>query len=324
LHGDPQEDHTVKIRNARSSRLTDAAFRLLVVGLSLLVVLFFAAIALVLMDRSYYAVVSNGVQFLFGTVWDVSLGLYGAAPAIVGTVVSATLAVLPAIPISIGIAIYFTEYAPLGARFYLSIFIDLLAAIPSVIYGIWGLWIIAPLVKVYVQQPAIGAIGWIPLFAGPAYGISISLASLILTIMVIPIITSFTTELLSRTPVSLKEGMGSLGATKWETVRHVGLPFARVGIFAAIILAVGRAFGETMAVTMVIGNSYQWPFTTASIFSPATTITSKIASELYEAFSTLQLSSLIELSLVLLAISLAINLVSRLVIRRISKGGSAP
>lgn len=303
--------------------LTDSAFKLVVTGLSILVVVLFAAIVLVLVDGSHYALVSNGAQFLFGTVWDISRNLYGAAPAIVGTVVSATMAVLLAIPISIGISIFFTEYAPSKVRFYLSIFIDMLAAIPSVIYGIWGLWIIAPLVKVYVQQPVIGAIGWIPLFSGPAYGISISLAALILTIMVIPIITSFTTELLSRTPVSLKEGMGSLGATKWETVRHVGLPFAKVGIFAAIILAVGRAFGETMAVTMVIGNSYQWPFTTASIFSPATTITSKIASELYEAFSTLQLSSLIELSLVLLVISLAINLASRSIIKRISKGGVA-
>lgn len=302
------------------SRLTDSAFKLMVAGLALLVVAFFATIALVLIDRSFYAAVNNGLGFLIGTVWDVSKNLYGAAPAIAGTVVSSALAVLLAIPISIGIAIFFTEYAPKRVRFYLSIFIDLLAAIPSVIYGIWGLWIIAPLIKVYVQQPVIGVIGWVPLFAGPAYGISISLATLILTIMVIPIITSFTTELLSRTPISLKEGMGSLGATKWEAVRHVGLPFARVGIFAAIILAVGRAFGETMAVTMVIGNSYQWPFSTSSIFSPATTITSKIASELYEAFSTLQLSSLIELSLVLLVVSLAINVVSRAIIKRVSKG----
>lgn len=311
----------MKGRVPRLGELTDTAFKFMVVVFSLLVVALFATITLVLIDRSYFAIVSNGVQFLFGILWDVSRDLYGAAPAIIGTVVSASLAVLLAIPVSLGISIYFTEYAPRKARFYLSVFIDLLAAIPSVIYGIWGLWIIAPIAKVYVQQPIIGAIGWIPLFAGPAYGISISLASIILTIMVIPIITSFTTELLSRTPVSLKEGMGSLGATRWETVRHVGLPFARVGIFAAIILALGRAFGETMAVTMVIGNSYQWPFTTSSLFSPATTITSKIASELYEAFSTLQLGSLIELSLVLLAISLAINIASRLIMKKLSKGG---
>jgi phosphate transport system permease protein len=318
-------DETTKVRtkNARRGRLTDSAFKYMVIGLSALVVAFFAVIALVLINSSYYAIAANGIQFFFGTVWDVSRDIYGAAPAILGTVVSGALAVLMAIPISLAISIYFTEYAPRKARFYLSIFIDLLAAIPSVIFGIWGLWIIAPLAKEYVQEPVIGAIGWVPLFSGPAYGISISLASLVLTIMVIPIITSFTTELLSRTPSTLKEGMGSLGATKWETARHVSLPFARVGIFAAIILALGRAFGETMAVTMIIGNSYQWPFASSSIFSPATTITSKIASELYEAFSTLQLGSLIELSLILLVISLAINIASRMIMNRLSRGVQA-
>jgi phosphate transport system permease protein len=139
--------------------------------------------------------------------------------------------------------------------------------------------------------------------------------------MVIPIISSLTTELLSRTPTSLKEGMTSLGATKWETVRHVGVPFAKLGVFAAIILGLGRAFGETMAVTMVIGNSYLWPAGGVSIFYPGTTITSKIASELYEAFDPLQLSSLIELALILLAISLIINISSRYIMNRIAKRG---
>lgn len=313
----------MKTKSPRFFNLQDAAFRYILLGASLFVVGLFVALAYIIVDRSSYAVVSNGINFLFGSVWDVSREVYGAAPAILGTVVSSLLAVIFAIPISLGISVFLTEYAPRRARFYLSIFIDLLAAIPSVIYGIWGLWIIAPLIKVNVQEPLIGAIGWIPLFSGPAYGISISLASLILTIMVIPIITSLTTELLSRTPVSLKEGMDSLGATRWETIRHVSLPFARTGTIAAIILGLGRAIGETMAVTMVIGNSYQWPFTSPSLFAPATTITSKIASELYEAFSALQLSSLLELSLVLLVISLAVNITSRLVIDRLSARGRA-
>jgi phosphate transport system permease protein len=220
-------------------------------------------------------------------------------------------------------AIYFTEYAPLRIRPVLSLFIDLLAAIPSVIYGIWGLWVIAPLVKNYIQQPIVGSIGFIPIFSGPAYGISIFLASIILTIMVIPIISSLSIELLSSTPSSLREGLISLGATKWETVRHIGIPFARLGVFAAIILGLGRALGETMAVTMVIGNSYVWPFQSASIFAPATTITSKIASELYEATSTLHMSSLMELALILLVVTLLINSISRIVINRISKRGQS-
>jgi phosphate transport system permease protein len=149
------------------------------------------------------------------------------------------------------------------------------------------------------------------------------LASIILTIMVIPIISSLSIELLSSTPSSLREGLISLGATKWETVRHIGIPFARLGIFAAIILGLGRALGETMAVTMVIGNSYVWPFQSASIFAPATTITSKIASELYEATSTLHISSLMELALILLVVTLLINSISRIVINRISKRGQS-
>jgi phosphate transport system permease protein len=301
--------------------LQDAVFKYFLIGVSIAVIAIFVAIAYVLTDKSVLGILTNGWGFLFSFNWNVMEGAFGAAPAILGTVFAAVVATLIAIPISLGISIYFTEYAPRKIRFYLSIFIDLLAAIPSVIYGIWGLWIIAPLVKTYVQQPIAGAIGFIPLFAGPAYGISISLAVLVLTIMVIPIISSLTIELLSRTPTSLKEGMTSLGATHWETVRHVGVPFAKLGISAAIILGLGRAFGETMAVTMVIGNSYLWPGSGASIFYPGTTITSKIASELYEAFNPLQMSSLIELALILLVISLLINTASRFVMNRIAKRG---
>lgn len=187
----------------------------------------------------------------------------------------------------------------------------------------WGLWVISPLIKTYVQQPIVGSIGFIPIFAGPAYGLSIFLASLILTIMVIPIISSLSIELLSRTPHSLKEGMVSLGATKWETVRHVGIPFAKLGIFAAIILGLGRALGETMAVTMVIGNSYVWPFGSPSIFAPATTITSKIATELYEATGAVHVGALIELGLTLLVITILVNSISRLIIVRTHKRGSS-
>jgi phosphate transport system permease protein len=313
----------MKSKNSSFFNLQDALFKYILIAVAIAVIAFFGAIAFVLVDRSALAILTNGWGFIFSYSWNVSQEVYGAAPAILGTVFAAVMATLLAIPISLGISIYFTEYAPRRARFWLSIFIDLLAAIPSVIYGIWGLWIIAPLLKTYVQQPIVGAIGFIPIFAGPAYGISISLAVLVLTIMVVPIISSLTTELLSRTPTSLKEGMTSLGATRWETVRRVGVPFAKLGIFASIMLGLGRAFGETMAVTMIIGNSYLWPFGGASIFYPGTTITSKIASELYEAFSPLQLSSLIELSLILLIMSLSINIAARIIINRIAKRGTA-
>jgi phosphate transport system permease protein len=312
----------MKAKKTSFFNLQDNIFKYLLISISVAVVGIFVAIAYVLVDRSWLGLSTNGIGFVFDFNWNVMEELYGAAPAILGTGFVAVVATLIAIPISLSISIYFTEYAPRKIRFYLSIFVDLLAAIPSVIYGIWGLWIIAPLIKTFVQQPIVGAIGFIPLFAGPAYGISVSLAVLVLTIMVIPIITSLTTELLSRTPTSLKEGMTSLGATRWETVRHVGVPFAKLGITASILLGLGRAFGETMAVTMVIGNSYLWPGNGISIFYPGTTITSKIASELYEAFSPLQMSSLIELALILLVISLLINIVSRFVMKGIAKRGA--
>lgn len=297
----------------------DNLFKYLVIGCSLLVVVLFSLIFILLVQRSLPALSENGINTLIGSVWDVNNLVFGALPAIMGTLVSALFATAIAVPISLGIAIFFTEYAPDRARFALSVFIDLLAAIPSVIYGIWGLWIISPLIKNYVQQPIVDYIGFIPLFAGPAYGLSIFLASIILTIMVIPIISSITIELLSSTPSPLKEGMVSLGATRWETVRNVGIPFAKLGIFSGIILGLGRALGETMAVTMVIGNSYLWPFSTVSIFAPATTITSKIAGELYEASNPVHVGSLIELALILLIITLIVNFASRAILRRISR-----
>ena len=311
----------MKTKSSRFFNLQDSLFKYLLIAVSLIVVLFFFALFYMLIEGSIPSFRTNGTSSITGTVWDIEKGLFGSLPAIMGTLVSAIIATLVAIPVSLGIAIYFTEYAPLRIKPVLSLLIDLLAAIPSVIYGIWGLWVIAPMIKNYIEQPIVGSIGFIPIFSGPAYGISIFLASIILTIMVIPIISSLSIELLSSTPSSLREGLVSLGATKWETVRHIGIPFARLGIFAAIILGLGRALGETMAVTMVIGNSYVWPIQSASIFAPATTITSKIASELYEATSTLHISSLMELALILLVVTLLVNYISRTVINRISKRG---
>lgn len=287
-------------------------------GSSLIVVAFFVMIFVMLAVRSYPSI-ANDPLMIFGSTWDVNSGIYGGIPAILGTLASSAIAVALAVPISLGMSVFFTEYAPRRVRAALSIVIDMLATIPSVIFGIWGLWIVAPLVKTYVQDPIVGSIGFIPLFSGPAYGLSLFLASLVLTFMIVPIISSLTISLLSTTPVELREAMISLGATRWEVVRHVALPFSKLGIFASIILALGRALGETMAVTMVIGNSFVWPFSSISLFSPASTITSKIASELYEAVDVLHVSSLVELGLILLVITLLVNSSARLVITRISR-----
>lgn len=313
----------MKMQRKKSSQhynRQDLAFKCLLISSSLLVVGLFVALFLMLVNGAAPSILANGIGFLIGATWDPVNGIYGALPAILTTITTSLLAVGIAIPVALGIAIYFTEYAPERAKFTMTVFIDLLAAIPSVIFGIWGLWIIAPLIKNYVQQPIVAAIGFIPIFGGPAYGISLSFASLILAIMVVPIISSLTIDLLSRTPVPLKEGMVSLGATKWETVRAVGLPFARMGILAAMILGLGRALGETMAISMVIGNSFMWPFLNPSIFAPATSITSKIASEFYEATSAVAVGSLIELALVLLVITLVTNSAFRYAINKTNKG----
>ncbi|MEN3051914.1 MAG: phosphate ABC transporter permease subunit PstC [Candidatus Methanosuratincola petrocarbonis] len=304
--------------NKKSIFFKDSAFKYLVGASSLIVVAFFIMIFVMLMIRSYPSMVNDPLM-IFGSTWDVYSGIYGGIPAIMGTLASSAIAVAFAVPISLGMSVFFTEYAPRKVRAALSVVIDMLATIPSVIFGIWGLWIVAPLVKTYVQEPIVGSIGFIPLFSGPAYGLSLFLASLVLTFMIVPIISSLTISLLSSTPAELKEAMISLGATRWEVVRHVSLPFSKLGIFAAIILALGRALGETMAVTMVIGNSFAWPFSSVSLFSPASTITSKIASELYEAVDVLHVSSLVELGLILLVITLLVNFSARLVITRVSR-----
>ncbi|MGF3499349.1 MAG: phosphate ABC transporter permease subunit PstC [Candidatus Methanosuratincola sp.] len=308
--------------NKKSIFFKDSAFKYLVGASSLIVVAFFMMIFAMLVIRSYPSIINDPLM-AFGSTWDVNLGIYGGLPAILGTLASSAIAVAFAVPISLGMSIFFTEYAPKKVRAALSVTIDMLATIPSVIFGIWGLWVIAPFVKTYIQEPIIGSIGFIPLFSGPAYGLSLFLASLVLTFMIVPIISSLTISLLTSTPVELREAMISLGATRWEVVRHVALPFSKLGIFAAIILALGRGLGETMAVTMVIGNSFVWPFSSPSLFSPASTITSKIASELYEAVDVLHVSSLVGLGLILLVITLAVNFSARLIITRISRRNAA-
>ncbi|MDI9643713.1 MAG: phosphate ABC transporter permease subunit PstC [Candidatus Verstraetearchaeota archaeon] len=296
----------------------ESIFKYLFLASSLVVVFFFIMIFGMLLIRSFPAMARDPLM-IFGSTWDVEAGIFGAAPAIIGTLVSSSIAILFAVPISLAIAVFFTEYAPSQIRTGLSVVIDMLATIPSVIFGIWGLWIVAPLMKTFVQEPISGSLGFIPIFSGPAYGLSLLLASVILTFMIVPIITSISISLLSSTPVELREAMISLGATRWEVVRHVALPFSKLGIFAAVMLALGRALGETMAVTMVIGNSFMWPFSSISIFSPASTLTSKIASELYEAIDPFHVSSLIELGFLLLMITLSVNSLARLIVSRYSQ-----
>jgi phosphate transport system permease protein len=264
-----------------------------------------------------------GFGFLTTSTWDPVNELFGALPFIFGTVVSSFLALLIAVPFSIGIAIYLSELAPEKLRTPLSFIIELLAAVPSVIIGLWGIFVLAPFIRDYLAPPLSAYLGFLPIFQGPMYGLSMLTGGVILAIMIIPITSSISREAILTVPTHQREGALALGATGWETTRIAVLPYARSGVFGAIILGFGRAIGETMAVTMVIGNS---PKISESLFSPSYTMASVIANEFVEATSKLYVSSLIEIGLLLLVISIIINIAARILMWKLLKvegGGRA-
>jgi len=264
-----------------------------------------------------------GLGFLTNSTWDPVKEVYGALPFIFGTLVSSFLALLIAVPFSLGIAIYLSELAPDKLRTPLSFIIELLAAIPSVIIGLWGIFILAPFIRDYLAPPLSTYLGFLPLFQGPMYGLSMLTGGVILAIMIIPITSSVSREVIMTVPTHQREGALALGATGWETTRIAVLPYARSGIFGAVILGFGRAIGETMAVTMVIGNSQK---ISESLFSPSNTMASVIANQFSEATSNLHVSSLMEIGFLLLVISIIINIAARILVwklLRVEGGGRA-
>ncbi|MCE8428167.1 MAG: phosphate ABC transporter permease subunit PstC [Candidatus Methanoperedens sp.] len=264
-----------------------------------------------------------GLGFLTGSTWDPVKEVFGALPFIFGTLVSSFLALLIAVPFSLGIAIYLSELAPDRLRTPLSFIIELLAAIPSVIIGLWGIFILAPFIHDYLVPPLSTYLGFLPLFQGPMYGPSMLTGGVILAFMIIPITSSVSREVIMTVPTHQREGALALGATGWETTWIAVLPYARSGIFGAVILGFGRAIGETMAVTMVIGNSQK---ISESLFSPSNTMASVIANQFSEATSSLHVSSLIEIGFLLLVISIIINIAARILVwklLRVEGGGRA-
>ena len=227
---------------------------------------------------------------------------------------------LIAVPLGLGIAIFLTEICPRPLRRSIGVAVELLAGIPSIIYGLWGFFVLAPLLQVYVQPAVIGAFGSVPvlstLFAGPPYGIGMFTASLILAIMVLPFITSISRDVFETVPLVLKESAYGIGCTTWEVMRYVVLPYTRVGVVGGMMLALGRALGETMAVTFVIGNAHR---ISASLFAPATTISATIANEFTEAVGDIYISSLIALGLVLFFITFIILAIARYMLMRMEK-----
>ena len=252
-----------------------------------------------------------GLGFFLGKTWDPVSGDFGALPFIYGTLVSSALALLFAVPLGVGAAIFLSELAPPRISNALTFVIELLAAVPSVIYGFLGIFVIVPTLRKVVMPFVKSTLGFLPLFKGPMYGVSMLAGGLILAIMIVPFIISVSRDVLMAVPPEQREAALGLGATKWESTWQVVVPFARVGIMASVFLALARALGETMAVTMVIGND---PKINASLFAPAYSIAAVIANEFTEATGDLYLQALIELGLVLFLLTIVINGLARLVI----------
>jgi phosphate transport system permease protein len=252
---------------------------------------------------------------LTSTKWDPVSEQFGALPFIYGTVVSSMIALIIAVPLSIGTAVFLTELAPLRLRQPLVSLIEMLAAIPSVILGLWGIFVLVPWLRDYPFAFLKRTLGWSPLFSGPVYGTSMLAGGIIIAIMIMPIITSVSREILRSVPNLQREAAYALGATRWEVTRIAVLSYARNGLFGAVVLGLGRALGETMAVTMVIGNT---PQISASLFAPGYTLASVIANEFTEATTDLYLHALVEIGLVLFAITIAANLIAQIFLKTMS------
>lgn len=283
----------------------DLIFYFITAAASLSVLALIAGILYVLFSESSLAIKKFGVfQFIFSTDWNAVKGSFGAATTLFGTAVTTGLSLLIAIPVAIGIAIFATEISPNFLKGPISVAIELLAAIPSIIYGMWGLFTLAPIMSQYVEPALQHSIGRIPvagiLFQGTAMGIDLLTASIILSIMIIPFTASISRDAFNLTPAVVKESAYALGATKWEVVKNVVLPYSRLGVFGGIILSLGRALGETMAVAFVLGNNHQ---ITSSLLDAAATITVTLANEFTEADNDLYLSSLFYLALLLFVLS---------------------
>ena len=306
----------------RRLRTSDTAFRLLTRSAVLFVLALLSGVILSLIVGSMPAFKAFGFSFITREVWNPVTNEFGALAPIYGTLVTSIIAMVIAVPIGLMIAFFLTELCPKWLRRPIAIAIELLAGIPSIIYGIWGLFVFAPFVQKYIQPPLIDTFDGVPglqsLFAGPPYGIGMLTAGFILAIMVLPFITAISRDVFDAVPAVLKEATYGLGCTTWEVFKHVVLPFARVGVIGGVMLGLGRALGETMAVTFVIGNAHT---VSASILAPGTTISASIANEFTEAVGDLYTSSLIALGLILFVITFIVLAMARYMLLRLQQQG---
>ena len=314
-------DLTDRSQGTRRAGAGDTRFRLLALSAAILVLLIFAGVIGALIHGSMPAFKAYGFGFLTEEAWRPSREIFGAVGPIYGTLVTSAIAMIIALPVGIGIAIFLTELCPRFLRRPIGIAIELLAGIPSIIYGIWGLFVFAPFFQAYVQEPVIMALDGVPvlgtLFGGVPYGIGIFTAGLILSIMILPFIAAVTRDVLETVPSVLKEAAYGVGATNWEVIRKVALPYSRAGVVGGAMLALGRALGETMAVTFVIGNAHR---IAPSLFAPGTSISAAIANEFTEATTEVYTSALIELGLLLFVITFIVLAAAQLMLRSMEKG----
>jgi phosphate transport system permease protein len=296
-------------------RLGDRLFRLLTLAAALLCVGVVVAIVWKVFDLAHLSIGHSGLNFFTTTVWDPVRGHYGALLFLYGTAVTSFVALLIATPLSIAIGLYLSELAPRGVRGVIGSLVEMLAAIPSVVLGLWGILVLGPFMARHVDPRLHDTLGFLPMFSGQVgeNGLSLLTAIVILTIMIVPIISSISRELFLSVPSELEDGAFALGATRWEMVRGVILPSARSGIAAAMILGLGRALGEAIAVTQVIGGATKF---SASWFAPADTLASKVAGNYQSASTRLEASSLIYLAAILLVIGLIVNVIAQIIVRR--------
>jgi phosphate transport system permease protein len=303
-----------------SGRVADGAFGglMLVCALSIFVIVLL--IVFVLVSNSQLSIHAFGFKFFTRSVWDPVSGDFGALPFIYGTVVSSLLAVCMAVPLALAVAIFLLDVCPQPLRGPISFLTELLAAIPSVVYGLWGVFVLVPIIRDQVGPVLIQYLGWTGLFAEPNFGVGMFTASVILAIMIFPVISSISRDVMRAVPINQREAALALGATRWEMIRMSVLRNARIGIVGSVILGLGRALGETLAVTMVIGNH---PAIMKNLLAPAHTLSSVIANEFTEAAGDLYLSALIEIGLALFIVTIIVNAIARLLVWAVTRGNPA-
>lgn len=294
----------------------DRVFSALTTGFAALVLAALALMLGILLYQGWPSIRTNGWSFVTGTTWAPAQNIYGAAPSILGTLYTSALALVLAGLIGVFVAIFLTEIAPLRVRFSLGLLVELLGAVPSIVYGLWAFLVLVPIVRQYVQPPLIAHFGSTPFFSGYPLGLGIFTATLILAVMILPTIAAISRDVIAAVPNQQREAMLALGATRWETTWKVIIPYARSGIIGALLLGLGRAVGETMAVQMVIGNNQS---ISPSLFGLSTTMPATIVNQFNEATGTLYRSALIEIALLLMAVTVILNAAARLLVWSVTR-----